>query len=255
MLPETGGANHFTLIVADRLEGLGRPVSVDELVGDVARVPDLPWSWITQRHQAYVAVHRDAVQRSRETLASTNVSVSDAYDPALGWHVDGYDVKDPTTKLRALRYCVGKVIQNSKKGRPWVIFEGDGQIRRNPDVHPRVFANGKAHSWDPATRAESKAGTATFVQTANARAIDRLYAGITRDERATIMRHLAAMLPKERKAWMSGAVRRVVKNIDQAYGSADAATIFALIGKLAALDAAEGALEAETATQEAERPQ
>jgi hypothetical protein len=194
MLPETGGASYFTLMVADRLDEVG-PVTLNELVDALYRQPGLPWAWITQRHQAkLIAAGR---RRVRDETVTRRPS---GFDPALGWHLPGYDVKDPATKRRALRSCVAKVVSNGKRYRRWVLQDPDGRIRRNPDEHPRVRSEGAYHEWSPATRAAAEARSDAAVQAINEASHDRQIAQLTLPERATLLRMLAAKLPVDASA-------------------------------------------------------
>jgi hypothetical protein len=233
MLPESGGASAFTLLVADRLQDLGRPVTLDELVDAVARASSVPWSWIHQRYQQHKATQNS--HRTPEGITDRPV-IPSGFDPVLGWHVDGYDPGDPATRRAALRYCVAKVISNGKrtvKHHPWAIVDDDKRIRRNPDAHPRVYANGKMHDWDPATRASSEAEGAAAVKTINEASIDRRMQRFTVEQRATILRHLAGKLPSDRRAWTSGAVRGVMADIDRVHADASPDVIFELIRRYA----------------------
>jgi hypothetical protein len=196
MLPETGGASYFTLMVADRLDEVG-PVTFDQLVDALYRQPGLPWAWITQSHQAQVAGRQ---LRAENKAAAPRSSV---FDPALGWHLPGYDVKDPVTRRRALRFCVSRVVSNGKRGkqhRRWILEDPDGRIRRNPDEHPRVRSEGAYHDWSPTTRAAAEARSDAAVQVINEASHDRQVAQLTLPERAVLLRMLAAMLPADRSA-------------------------------------------------------
>jgi hypothetical protein len=215
MLPETGGANSFTLRVADRLEALGRPATFDELIDDIARTVDLPWAWITQRHQAELARCR-----AQRPLAATGAS-GRFFDPALGWHVEGYDVNDRATKRAALSYCVRKVLSNTLRHKgSWAIRDPDGRWRRNPDAHPKVHANGKRHAWDPETRAASQAEHAAIVQAVNVATIDQGAERLTLGQRATVVRYLAGKLPADRRAAASQVVRTTIRDLDRVYADA-----------------------------------
>jgi hypothetical protein len=197
MLPETGGASYFTLMVADRLDEVG-PVTLDELVDALYWQPGLPWAWITQRHQQELARHG-----AGRGTANPN-AVPPTPDPALGWHVAGYDVTDAKTRRKALKQCAGRVISNAKRGppvgRPWVLEDPDGRFRRNPDHHPRVRSGGVYHDWSPTTRAAAEARSHAAVKAINQASHDRQIAQLTLPERATLLRMLAAKLPVDRLA-------------------------------------------------------
>lgn len=215
MLPERGGSGYFSLLVADRLADLnrelGRPVTIEELVQAISDGAGVPWSYLTQRYQQQLATKN----RHREGPTTDVVGPSPGFDPALGWHYDGFDPANPEHRRRALRSAVTRRLWDASKPsarqRTWAVRHPDGTYERSAEVHPRVRSDGHSHDWTPELRAQSERESAAEIAQISQVAAVRSFELASVQERATMLRYLVAKLPVSRseasKATRAGRLR------------------------------------------------
>jgi hypothetical protein len=225
MVPEKGGAGAFTLFIADRLEQFDRPVTLDEWVDDVMEsMPSALVTYCSQRYQGQLVQQRRRYSEEADRRAMTLV----------GYHVDSFDFRNAEHRRRAVRYTVSKRIKEARRwttGRTWFVKHEDGTYSRDPDHHPRVYADGRAHYWSPETRAVSAEAHAAQVRVSEQSGMRRVWEHASTAERGVMLRHLANQIPTHR----SSAARLVhqgrLRDLDQ-LTDGDPEQVFAVLKQL-----------------------
>lgn len=241
MLPERGGAGYFTLLLADCLADLGRAVTLDELVDAMYEVPGIPWTWVGQRYQAQLVSQgrSDAARRGGGEASSGNGS----YDPALGYHHPSFDIHSQEHRRNALRHVVRSRVNDAQRNqrgkgsrdiqtRQWVIRHPDGKLERNPDQHPKVYAEGAYHDWTPEARHAVEQARSAAVAEINRGSVTRRFDRLSLAGKAAVIRALAKQLPAGDKSEAAKVSKSgLLADAVQAVGD-DPSAILALIHEL-----------------------